>query len=198
MKLLHLGCGEVRPGDPWTNMDTYGKGLPNDLVWNMNTHPWPLPNEVFDGITAMHVFEHFNADQLQCILGECYRVLKPGGVLRCGVPDATHFRRVYEAGKDTRELAVEMFGEPNLHPDYHTFMGWALFLYGDHRQVFTEDALWCTLVNREYPPKQESFSPKDVVRVDFQQTSRPGHYCAGQVAQIDNRAKFTLYMEAFK
>lgn len=198
MRLLHLGCGDVRPGPPWVNMDTWqGRGGDTFVNWNMNHLPWPFPAEEFDGITAMHVFEHFDAHQLQRIVEECFRVLKPGGVLRCGVPDGSHFRRVFK--RDVKENAVELFGEPNLHEWYNTFMGWALFLYDDHRQVFTEDSLWCTLVNPEYPPtKRVSFRPDNVGRAEYQQSSRPGHYCAQTVAALDNRPAFTLYMEAFK
>lgn len=196
MKLLHLGCGLVRPGDPWVNMDTFGVDAHNFVKWDMNVHPWPFPADEFDGITAQHVFEHFDAHHLQHVLRECYRVLKPGGVLRCGVPDASYFRKVF--AEDRRENAQRLFGEPNAHPNYQTFMGWALFLYADHMQVFTEDSLWCTLVNREYMPKSQSFSPENVQRAEYQRTNRPDHYCSGIVSYLDNRPKFSLYMEAFK
>jgi predicted SAM-dependent methyltransferase len=196
MKLLHLGAGDVRPSDPWVNMDTYGYPAHNAVIWDMNRHPWPFADGEFDGIAAQHVFEHFDAHQLQLIVGECYRVLKSGGVLRVGVPDASRFREVYT--RDNRDNAVELFGEPLRHPGYETFTGWALFLYSAHFQVFTEDAMWCTLVNREYPPRTVGFSPANVVRAEYQKSTRPKHYCGDVVAYLDNRPKFTLYMEAFK
>jgi len=212
MILLNLGCGDVRPPSPWINVDnladvlddrTYGfeiildrlKGEDNYFHMDMRKRDWPWPDNSVDGIASHHCFEHFDAVDLQEVLKECYRILKPGGVLRCSVPDASYFRQVHT--EDNHANAVRLFGEPILHPEYATMMGWALFLYQDHRQVFTEDSLWCTLVNRECP-RAGSFAPEDVVRAQFKQTTRPGHYCAEHVAQIERRAEYSLIMEAFK
>lgn len=198
MQLLNLGSGGVRPSDPWVNMDLVGVDAHNFIRHDLRLFPWPIANESFDGIIATHVFEHFDAIDLQRILRECYRILKKGGVLRCGVPDAAHFRKVHV--EDTRTNAVRLFGEPLSHPDFNTFMGWALFLYCDHRQVFTEDSLWCTLANREYPPHLGTpwFAPQDIQRAPYQESTRPDHYCATILAYLDNRPEFSLYMEAFK
>ncbi len=196
MKLINFGSGGVRPGDPWINMDTEGHDAHNFVRWNFLTHPFPFDDNSIDGIFSSHVFEHFDACQLQHIVRELYRILKPGGILRVSVPDASYFRKNYH--RDTRENAVDVFGEPNQHPEFQTFMGWALFLYQGHFQVFTEDALWCTLVNREYPPKTESFDPEKVLRATYKETNWVRNEVGGLLAYLDNRPKFSLYMEAMK
>ena len=197
MKLLNIGCGEVQPPAPWVNVDRDPNTGSTVMHHDLNAFPWPWENDTFDGIAASHIFEHLDAHQLQRVVEECYRVLLPGGILRVTVPNASYFRAVYD--NDNRECAEVLFGEPIRHPGYETFTGWALFLYDDHRQVFTEDSLWMTLVNREYPPtKKVSFLPSNVRRTDFKKTAFPDHYCALQVAEIDCRPKFSLFMEAVK
>jgi ubiquinone/menaquinone biosynthesis C-methylase UbiE len=39
----------------------------------------PFPNETFDGVYSLGVVEHFTEDEIQQILSEFKRVLKPGG-----------------------------------------------------------------------------------------------------------------------
>lgn len=200
MILLNIGCGEVQPREPWINVDrdphTANRGG-HHVCMDIASGPWHWEDNSVDGIAASHIFEHLDAHLLQKVLEQCYRVLKPGGVLRCTVPDASYFRQVF--AKDSPANAEELFGEPIRHPDYQTFTGWALFLYDDHRQVFTEDSLWMSLVNREYPPtKTQSWLPENVVRAPYQKSTRPGHYCAEMLASIDNRPHFSLHMEAFK
>lgn len=198
MKLINLGCGSERPGDPWINVDCYDNYSAHNYVrMDLNVMPWPFEDNSIDGIFASHVFEHFDAVELQKVIAQCYRILKPNGVLRCTVPDASHFRKTHL--RDCRENALELYGEILNHADYETFMGWALFLHDGHFQVFTEDSLWCSLVNREYyGVKRESFKPENVSRVEFNRVARPDHYCNTLLAYMDNRPKFSLFMEAYK
>lgn len=50
------------------------------------TKPWPMQRETVDGITSMHVLQELPWRSLTYALIEMYRVLKPDGVLRLGVP----------------------------------------------------------------------------------------------------------------
>lgn len=81
--LLHLGCGEL-PRKGWTNVDLYG--VPVDLRWNLN-RSLPYASDSVDAIFHEHVLEHLPMDKGLRLTRECYRVLKPGGVLRIAVPD---------------------------------------------------------------------------------------------------------------
>lgn len=195
MLLLNLGCGAVLPPSPWLNLDTRAVSANNAVQMNILNFPWPCSTGTVDGILASHLFEHFNSHCLQNVLSECYRVMRPNGVLRVSVPDASYFREMQP--KDSRLNAMTLFGEGIKAEHLDTFMGYALFFH-EHLQLFTEDSLWCSLVNREYPNKLGSFLPADVCRVHPKETSRPEHYCSSLLAQMDNRLKFSLIMEAFK
>lgn len=49
--------------------------------------PYPLPNNCVDIYQAEDVFEHIEYEKLPSVIGEIYRVLKGGGILRISVPD---------------------------------------------------------------------------------------------------------------
>ena len=47
----------------------------------------PFGNEVFDCVYHSHLLEHFSKSYAPIFMSECYRILKPGGVIRVVVPD---------------------------------------------------------------------------------------------------------------
>ena len=81
---LHLGCGpKYLPG--FVNVDA---NLFNKLdVWLDVRNGLPFPASSVDSIYSTHMFEHFYPDELQLLLRECQRVLKPGGGMRLIVPN---------------------------------------------------------------------------------------------------------------
>lgn len=200
MKLLNLGAGGTLPGHPWVNVDfpyEHPEMGPHYVRHDVSARPWPFEGESADGIIACHLLEHFECLEAVLFLKECLRILKPGGVLRVVVPDASHFRRVYaEDAADPHGNAVRLFGEPLSGRELakgvedKTFMSFALF-WADHKQLLTEDSLWCELVNA-------GFNPDRIAVTNHKASSEPDHYCATAVAQLDNRELFSLRMEAFK
>lgn len=109
---LHLGCGLMAP-QTWLNVDgsrnawlaqrpllrsvarTFGlvPKYADQVPWpkNVTIHdvrkPLPWANGTFTAVYASHVLEHLYLGEAQRLLKECYRVLKPGGVVRMVVPD---------------------------------------------------------------------------------------------------------------
>lgn len=81
---LNLGCGrDIRPG--WVNLDR--QALPGvDVVHDLDTLPWPFEDGQFEHIDALDVLEHV-AD-FTAAMDECWRVLKPGGILVIRGPQA--------------------------------------------------------------------------------------------------------------
>lgn len=86
--LLHVGCAN-RYYDGFINSDMCtgwkDKEYKLDLVMNM-AEPWPYENESVDGIVGMAVFQQLVWRDLVVAFQESFRVLKPGGVMRLGVP----------------------------------------------------------------------------------------------------------------
>lgn len=92
MNYLNLGCG-YRFHPDWTNIDfvSTGQGV---IAHNLNDGI-PFPDSYFDVIYHSHVLEHFSKKEAELFLRECYRVLRPQGVLRVVVPDLEQIVRIY-------------------------------------------------------------------------------------------------------
>lgn len=79
---LNLGAGDERP-DGFLNVDVLpGDGI--DIVADLNQGPWAFESDSVETIRAYHVFEHLLDKALT--LNECWRILRPGGVLEFEVP----------------------------------------------------------------------------------------------------------------
>jgi predicted SAM-dependent methyltransferase len=81
---LHVGCGTIYK-DGWVNVDLAGTRV--DLAWNL-ARPLPFDDGSVDAIFHEHLLEHLTYAQGIELHRRCLRVLKPGGILRIGVPDA--------------------------------------------------------------------------------------------------------------
>ena len=98
---LHLGCGaKFIPGFihvdalPFPHLDYQGR---------VDTLEW-IPDETLSLIYASHILEHFGRAEVDTVLSEWFRVLKPGGVLRLAVPDFGASVFLYVSGKLQRGL----------------------------------------------------------------------------------------------
>lgn len=91
-RLLNLGCGRSKlPG--FVNVDGLAERAP-DVVSTADRLAFAKDGE-FDLVRASHLLEHFAPDELDRVLGEWRRVLKPGGLLVVCVPD--HLRLSWRA-----------------------------------------------------------------------------------------------------
>jgi predicted SAM-dependent methyltransferase len=90
--LLNLGCGSRYLTD-WTNVDFVktGEGV---VEFDLNTGV-PFSDESFDLVYHSHVLEHFPKKQAENFVKECFRVLKPKGIIRVSVPDLEQIARIY-------------------------------------------------------------------------------------------------------
>lgn len=91
-KMLNLGCGGRWHKD-WTNVD-FVSNDENVIAHNLNEGT-PFENDSFDVVYHSHVLEHFTKEKAILFIQECYRVLKPGGILRLAVPDLEQIARLY-------------------------------------------------------------------------------------------------------
>jgi predicted SAM-dependent methyltransferase len=90
---LHLGCGtKYLPG--FVNID--GNFLNRIDLWLDVRNGLPFGANSVDSIYSTHMFEHFYADELEKLLRDCSRVLKPGGGIRLIVPNLESAIAAYE------------------------------------------------------------------------------------------------------
>ena len=114
---LNLGCGDIQP-DSWVNVDGSNRArLAARFTWidRLLVTLRVLPSSKFNGKTVYtdllrhfpwgdntveaiymgEILEHFTQGQGEHVVRECYRVLKPGGILRIRVPDHARFWKNY-------------------------------------------------------------------------------------------------------
>lgn len=91
-RMLNVGCGRCYH-NVWVNLDLShadSQVLQHDLVTGL-----PFEDDHFDAVYHSHVLEHLAPDEGAAMVQECFRVLKPGGVLRIVVPDLEQIARLY-------------------------------------------------------------------------------------------------------
>jgi len=95
MNKLHLGCGEnVLNG--WTNIDVGNN--PSILRLDL-TEDLPMESDTVEFIYSEHFIEHIRRDQAEKLFIECFRVLKPDGVIRISTPDLRKLINEYLLGR---------------------------------------------------------------------------------------------------
>jgi SAM-dependent methyltransferase len=90
--LVNLGCGHRFHPD-WINIDIASRS-PEVLIHDLR-RGIPRGDASCDGVYHSNVIEHIRREDALTFLGECFRVLKPGGVLRIATPDLERICELY-------------------------------------------------------------------------------------------------------
>ena len=152
--LLHLGCGPI-DARGFINVDL--QPLPH--VHHVSG-AYPLdtfPSECADLVYASHILEHFSWVNTLDVLKEWRRVLKPGGVLRLGVPDLPTLLSIY---KDTGDIG-QIYGP---------LMGGQSDPYNFHYAVFDEISLKAMLITAGFRDVR-GWNPDSAYRHSFRDTT---------------------------
>lgn len=186
MRILNLACSAYRPPEPFINIDILKSQFPEttrereqiDAEQNYIEHDLttgiPFEDNSCDGIFLSHFVEHLDVQQAVRLIKECKRVLIPGGLMVVSVPDATYFREVYP--RDKNENWPELFEVTDKGNPIPTFMEAALF-FEEHKQVLTEDSLWCILT-------MGGFRETEILDSEVKEILKD--------SLLDNRNKFSL------
>lgn len=173
---LNLGCG-YRYHKDWTNVDfvSTGEGVQaHNLLQGI-----PFPEHNFEVVYHSHVLEHFTKSDGKKFIEECYRVLKPNGIIRIAVPDLEQI-----VGEYIKNLEKARKGNTKAQQDYEWIMlelydqvvrsksGGDMAAYIFQPEVPNEDYVFARLgeearnLRKGYlaslnQPKKESNTPKD-------------------------------------
>jgi predicted SAM-dependent methyltransferase len=82
---LNIGSGlDYREG--WINLDCsrFTKNMKLDVDHDLNTFPYPFPDNSVDEVHMRHILEHL--EEQDKVLAEIFRILKPGGKLNLIYP----------------------------------------------------------------------------------------------------------------
>lgn len=117
---LHLGCGKrYLPGFVHIDAIDYSHV---DHVASIDNLSFIADNSV-DLVYNCHVLEHFKRRDVERVLHEWFRVLKPSGVLRISVPDFARLCEVYQRFGNIDLVIGALFGRQD-------------YLYNIHYNVF--------------------------------------------------------------
>lgn len=120
---LNLGAGS-QPLPDFVNIDrSYPVGrelTESGPGWNIHGEVYPLPyaDNSVDHVRASHVLEHVPYREIEEVVREWVRVLRPGGVLKIAVPDFRWCAEKFLAGADANVQGYVMGGQVDEN-DYH-------------------------------------------------------------------------------
>jgi predicted SAM-dependent methyltransferase len=178
---LNLGCGtDYKTG--WTNIDNNSDNniTKLDLSWDLR-EPLPFEENFVDFIYNEHFIEHLSVEEGQRFLGDCLRVLKPGGVIRIATPDLAHIVDRY--------LNVPLESDPvikRFHMEFIKTRGERInieFRDWGHKWLYDWDEL-------ERRLRQAGFH--HIVRVKIQQSEHP------ELRNLETREESILIAEVTK
>lgn len=163
---LNLGSFTVMFGHGWLNLDqdtrpdlyeyaSQGKFM--YMAMNLSTRlPWP--DNTVDYIFSSHFLEHLPYRYGEKIVADCCRVLKPGGVMRIGVPDLSRLIAMYTEG---RLSELNKINAPSRLAKYDTERFWEV-LTAEHHAAYDYKTLDSLL-------KMSGF--KEVTECKFQESN---------------------------
>ena len=91
VKKLQMGCGP-NPIAGFFNTDIK---IQNGVYYVDECQPLPFRDETFHYVFLEHNFEHLSYHDGRNLLRECYRVMKPGGILRLTMPCLEFLMDIY-------------------------------------------------------------------------------------------------------
>ena len=113
---VNLGCGTTNHPE-FINIDSYPHRHVH-YVSNIGRLDMFIDDSV-DLIYASHCLEHFKYSEIDRVLSEWNRVLKPGGVLRLSVPDFDKLLDIYSDTGDPDDIVEQIMGGQNNKYNYH-------------------------------------------------------------------------------
>lgn len=93
LNYLNIGCGNKFHKD-WINVDMASSSP--DVISHNLLNGIPFDDNKFDVIYHSQVLEHFPREKTPHFIKECFRVLKPGGIMRIVVPDLENIVNEYK------------------------------------------------------------------------------------------------------
>jgi SAM-dependent methyltransferase len=177
IRRLHWGCGPITPYG-WINSDIQpGPGV--DVVADIRGG-LPLPDASFDYIVSIHTLPEIPYCDLDRALLELNRVLKPGGVLRLGLPDLDKAIDAYQT-KDVDYFLISDDVVKSIAGKMIVQLLW----YGRSRSMFTVE------FTNELLARNNFHSIKPCL---FRQTASP----FSGIVELDDREIESFFIEASK
>lgn len=109
---IDLGCGRNKE-QGWFGVDHYQLEQLDplagvvDLVWDLETRPWPIASDCAKEVTAHQVIEHIR--DLMAFMNELHRVCAPGAWVEFTAPYALNLKEVFGSPDHVRGYSERTF-----------------------------------------------------------------------------------------
>lgn len=160
--MLNIGTG-VNVLKGWLNTDLYPQKP--EVVYLDASIKFPFEDNTFDHIYSEHIFEHLYFEDSCNMLAECYRVLKPNGVMRLALPHIGFLQGLYNNQEDKVNKAYIEFAKKYFIPEQTKVVG-----DSDHYNIYVINNFyrnWGHQVIHSYETLKEL-----VEKFQFQQVER--------------------------
>lgn len=104
---LDLACGNHK-AEGHIGIDLF-KTDAADYTFDLLKYPWPVDDEIVDGIHCAHFFEHIPGRLRPKFIDECYRILKPKAQMTIIVPHWSSMRSVQDYSHEWPPVAETSF-----------------------------------------------------------------------------------------
>ena len=145
---LQIGCGRhILNG--WFNTDISVKKNSVNIAFMDAAQPFPIQDQTFDYIFSEHFFEHLTYDQEKTMLNECYRILKPNGIMRIATPNIEFLIDLYlNPEKEINKSYIEFDSKRSGYPinsiyvinRFHTTWGHKIIHSPESLTILLKDA----------------------------------------------------------
>jgi predicted SAM-dependent methyltransferase len=146
---LDVGCG-TKVNDTFIGLDFYWH--PALDVCHDATRGLPFDNASMKGVFTEHCLEHLELNDVDALLADVMRVLRPGGTVRIIVPDAELYARRYVALQDGADGPALPYSEiDGLDGIYTPAMSLnRVYTSWGHRFIFDFDTLRAMLARHDF------------------------------------------------
>ncbi|MBN1866961.1 hypothetical protein JW916_06680 [Candidatus Sumerlaeota bacterium] len=130
----HYGCGPVRFGEGWVNIDRSGGEMPPPqvLIGVDLSGEQPFPSDFFRFSFSEDFLEHLDQAGAIAFLYEAHRTLRPGGVLRLSFPGLRGILRKHYLSNDFESVRAGREGAYVQHVHKHLFCEESLSIVASH------------------------------------------------------------------
>lgn len=89
----------------------------NDVFALDVTHPFPWASDVFGYVFSEHMIEHIPYERGNSMLKECFRILRPGGIIRIVTPSIEFLCQLFQEPLGTKEKEYIAWAQRQLTPN---------------------------------------------------------------------------------
>jgi len=143
---LEIGSGDRKGENGWITLDVTRNC---DIYWDLRKGI-PFPNESINKIHSSHLFEHLSFKEGQKLLGECLRVLVPGGSFLICVPNAKLYIEAYLRGEELDAIKFFDYQSAFNNTSRIDYVNYVAYMDGDHKYMFDEENLVSILEKRGF------------------------------------------------